>query len=216
MSGSLLLTCTHARTQVNARHDGTLTNVTVNINTQHSSSCDTAWNYGTSSQSSRDLMTQPHSFRVTQPLEYKTRFHPWHLYRGDFLHAIRLFNQIAKDPFALTSYTVPIFPFRSNKGRNVRTSDRNSSAFHSWGWGPFSTLGLHRRIDFLHLYQNRDSSDADWTTARLLPVRPITDAIKRFAPFVFCIVEIFSVHNKQYGCMGDQNTATSSAFYSCC
>lgn len=30
---SFLLTCTHVRTQVNARQDGPLTNVTVNINT---------------------------------------------------------------------------------------------------------------------------------------------------------------------------------------
>jgi len=73
-------------------------------------------------------MTPPHSFRATQPLEYKTRFHPWHLYRGDFLHAIRLFNQIPKAPFALISYNVPIIPVSyQTKGRNVRTSDRNLS-----------------------------------------------------------------------------------------
>jgi len=38
---------------------------------------------------------------------------------------------------------------------NFRTSDRNSSAFCSWSWGPFSTLGLLRPTDFLHLYQNK-------------------------------------------------------------
>jgi len=33
MRGSFLLTCSQARTQVNARHDATHTNVTVNMNT---------------------------------------------------------------------------------------------------------------------------------------------------------------------------------------
>jgi hypothetical protein len=163
-------------------------------------------------------MTPPHSFPVTQPLEYETRFHPWHLYRGDFLHAIRLFNQIPKAQFALISYTVPIIPVSYQRagmfGPQIGTTV--SSAFCSWSWGPFSTLGLLHPTDFPHLYQNElwDSSDAHWTTVRVLPVRPITDAIKEIRAFVFCIVEI-SVHNKWYDCMGDQNTAISSAFYSC-
>jgi hypothetical protein len=165
-------------------------------------------------------MTPPHSFRAKQPLEYKTWFRPWHLYRGDFLHAI-LFNRIAKVPFALTSYTVSIFPFLNKQSTGMlgpQIGTTVSSSFCSCSWGPFSTLGLLRPTDFLHLHQNKpwNSSDADWTTARLLPLRPITNAIKRFAPFVFCIVEISSVHNKRHDCMGDQNTPTSSAFYSCC
>jgi hypothetical protein len=97
---------------------------------RHSHKCDTQYQHSTScdftSQYSRDLMTSPHSFRVTLPLEYKTRFHPWHLYRGDFLHAIRLLYQITKAPFALTSYTVLTFPFIMKQTAGyVRTSDRN-------------------------------------------------------------------------------------------
>jgi hypothetical protein len=44
------------------------------------------------------------------------------------------------------------------------------SAFCSCNWGPFSTLGLLHLTDFSHLHQNKlwHSSDADWTTARLL------------------------------------------------
>lgn len=89
-------------------------------------------------------------------------------------------------PIRLTSYTVPIFPFLIKQRAGMfgpQIGSTVSSAFCSWTCGTFLPFGLLHPTDFPHLYQNTlwDSSDTDWTTARLLPVRTITDAIKRFA-----------------------------------
>lgn len=152
-------------------------------------------------------MTPSHSFRVTQPLEYKTRFHPWHLFRGDFLHAIRLFNHIAKAPFALTSHTVPIFPFLIKQGARmlgpqIRTSQFGLLFVQLWPlfdpWSPppytFPSSISKQTVRLLRCRLDHSKAVTSSTHHR---------CYKEICAFVFCIVEILSVHNKRYDCMGD-------------